>query len=183
MIDERYERARLRRQQIERVALRTIAIALGVTGVASIAAAMMPGVETYHGEQLVDATRAGSVAYAILAACSVGLLGLVWRWPRPRTLALTGVAFWAIGVVAFIASFSIRSHGGYATYTYVHHDLALRVADDLMAGVLVGWLVVPIVAFAYGIICLAIDDHVRRRLPPAPEFPVARVVHGRHEHS
>jgi hypothetical protein len=178
VIDERYEQLRLRRQQIERVALRTIAIAIGVVAVASIVAAMLPGSETSDGTQVVESTRAGSGAYAIDAACSLGLLGLVWRWPRPRTLALVGLAFWATCVVAFIASFSAPQRGDHERYTTVYHHLAQRVADDLTAGVLVAWLVVPIVAFAYGTICLAIDDHVRRRLPPAPEFPVARV----HDH-
>jgi hypothetical protein len=177
VIDERYEQMRQTRRRVERIVFRTIAIALAALAIASIVAAFLPGSETYDGTELVDHSRAGSGEYCVTAAISIALLGFGWLWPRPRTFVLVGVMYWVAAVSVFIATFTSSHHGAEPRlFTYVNHRLAQQIAGDLMVAVLITWFVLPIAALAYGLIAVAVDDHVRRKLPPAPEFPVARVL-------
>ena len=176
VIDERYERVRARRKRIERSAIRAIVFALVGMAIASSVAALLPGRETYDGNVLIKSSRAGGFGYVAVAAISCAILALVWRSPRPRSLVFFGVLVWVAGVIALAVTFS-PSHRWMdpAGYSYVVHDSALHVANALMWPTVVVWFVTPIVAFVYGFICVVVDDHVRRKLPPAPEFPVARI--------
>jgi hypothetical protein len=175
VIDERYEQVRARRIRIERFAIRGIAVALVAMAIGSSVAALMPGTETYDGTRLIESSRAGGFGYVAAAAISCVLMALVWRWPRPRSLVFAGALLWVAGVIAFVATFTSGDRRRDEVYTYVVHS-ARHVADILMAYTVVAWFAVPIIAFVYGLICVAVDDHVRRKLPPAPEFPVARIL-------
>jgi uncharacterized membrane protein len=176
VIDERYEQVRARRRRIERFAIRGIAVVLVAMAIASSVAALMPGTETYDGTRLIGSSRAGGFGYVAAAAISCVLMALVWRWPRPRSLVFAGTLLWVAGVIAFVATFTSGDRRRNEVYTYVSHETARHVADVMMAFTVVAWFAVPIVAFVYGLICVAVDDHVRRKLPPAPEFPVARIL-------
>jgi hypothetical protein len=86
------------------------------------------------------------------------------------------VLLWVVGAIARVVTDASRDWAEPPqTYSYVIHHSAMKVADLLMSCTVVAWLVAPVVAAVYGIVCAMVDDHVRRKLPPAPEFPVARI--------
>ena len=174
VIDERYEQLRECRRRIERFVIRCIALALVAMAVVSSVAALQVGSETFDGTRLVERGLAGGFAYVTVAAISCVMMALVWFWPRPRSLVFFGL-IWVVGAFALLFSFSPRHWAEPQAYSYVTHHTALKVADLLMSLTVVAWFAVPIIALSYGIICVVVDDHVRRKLPPAPEFPVARI--------
>jgi uncharacterized membrane protein YozB (DUF420 family) len=176
VIDEHYERSRAHRRRLERFAVRGIVITLVAMAIASSVAALMPGLETFDGTRRIECTRAGDFRNVVVAVISCVMMALAWRWPRPRSVVFAGVALWVAAAIVLVVTYAPRHHGDEPkTYSYVFHQRELDLADLLMSTTVVAWIAVPIAAFVYGAICVAVDDHVRRQLPPAPEFPIARI--------
>jgi hypothetical protein len=178
VIDERYERIRARRKQLERRVIRGMVLALVVLGAVTIIASLQTGSELYAGTLFVEKEYAGDPIIALAVMIAVVLLPICWIFPRPRTVVAWGVALWlmALAVVIMAMSSYHRHDTHYPIYRTVRFAGAQELARSLTELTLfVVWVLVPVVAAIYGLVCVIADERKRRELPPAPEFPTARI--------
>ena len=154
-------------------------IALVVLGAATIIASLQTGRELYAGPRFVDKEYAGDPIVALGVMIAIAALPICWIFPRPRTVVAWGAALWLMGIVLIIMSMS-RYHFPHDEHLTMYRSVRFLGAQELAgslteATLFAAWVLVPGIAAIYGLICAISDDRKRRELPPAPEFPTARI--------